>query len=79
VARSHGTYVAQPPGGLFVPKPTTDADCSGCGLFDLRTTVRQRSLAAGRGGSDRYLLGYAVALLRGGGLGPKLPIDQPLT
>src|SRR5262245_49538543 len=47
--------------GLFVPKPTTDADSHGCGQLGLGTNVWQRSRAPSGGGADRYSVGYSVA------------------
>jgi hypothetical protein len=46
--------------GLFVPKPTNDADCQGCGVLDLGSVVHQRRLASVADGNDRYSLGYSV-------------------
>jgi hypothetical protein len=47
--------------GIFVPKPSTCADCQRCGTPDLGTTIRRRPLASTAGGGDRYSLGYSVA------------------
>jgi hypothetical protein len=47
--------------GLFVPKPSTVADCQGCGSPDLGTIVRQCALTSAGGDDDRYSLGYSVA------------------
>jgi hypothetical protein len=46
--------------GLFVPKPSRGADCQGCDMPDLGTSVRQRPLASAAGGSDCYSLGYSA-------------------
>jgi hypothetical protein len=47
--------------GLFVPKPSREADCQGCGQSDLGTTVRQRPPASAGERTDRYSVGYSPA------------------
>jgi hypothetical protein len=47
--------------GLFVPKPTRDAGCQGCGLPGLGSTVRRCPLTSTAVGGDCYSLGYSVA------------------
>jgi hypothetical protein len=55
--------------GLFVPKPSTCADCQRCGTVYLGIPVRQRPLASAAVGGDCYSLGYsASARLRLGNL-----------
>ena len=47
--------------GLFVPKPSNDADCQGCGLPDLGIIVHRCLLSSVAGDGDCYSLGYSVA------------------
>lgn len=47
--------------GLFVPKPSTNANYQRCGMPDLGSTVRQRPLLAMAVTGDCYSLGYSVA------------------
>jgi hypothetical protein len=40
--------------GFFVPKPSREADCQGCGLPDLAGTVHWRPLVSVADDSDSY-------------------------
>jgi hypothetical protein len=46
--------------GLFVPKPSTDADCQRGVMPDLEQNVRQRPLAFTADDGDCYSLGYSA-------------------
>ena len=49
----------------FVPKPTSDVDCQGCGMPDLGSIVHRCPLASAADGGDRYSLGYSVLVHAG--------------
>jgi len=46
---------------LFVPKPSTDADCQSCGVLGLASIVRPRPLAFIAVGGDCHSLRHSVA------------------
>lgn len=46
---------------LFVPKPSTNVGCRGCGVSDLASAVRRCPLAYAATGGDCYSPGYSVA------------------
>ena len=50
--------------GLFVPKPSAEADCQRGSTSDLETIVRQRLLASTAGDGDCHSFGHSVAVCR---------------
>lgn len=51
--------------GLFVPKPTSDADCHGCGVPHLGSDVHRHPQVSVPDDRDRYSPGYSVRLHAG--------------